>query len=384
MLLVFGTAKLLAECLERLGQPGIVGEILAGVLLGPSVLNWIAPNELLTALADLGVMFLLFRVGIEVKAAELLKANGTPAVVATAGVIAAMVSGWGVTALFGYPQMEAVFAGAAMASSSIGITASVLAAKGLLHLSSSRIVLAAVVIDDVLGLLLLAVVTSLARGRINLLEITLTSVLAAGFVVVVARWGGRVMGKLVPRLPQSMKVQEAEFSIALVLLFALSLLAVYAGVAAIIGAFLAGMALSESSAERTKDLSRGASELLVPFFLVGMGLHIDLLTFTNPALIGLLFALAAAAIVSKLVGCGLGAMHLGRKEAIRIGCGMVPRSEVGMVAAQLGLSLGIMSQAVYGVVVGMAVVTAVVAPALLNIAYRNEPPVAPREVFSIR
>ena len=382
MLLVFGAAKLLAEIFERLGQPGIAGEIVAGVVLGPSVLNWIAPSQPLTTLADLGVMFLLFRAGLEVRASAFLKTGGTAAIAGISGLIVALISGWGVAALFGYPQMEAVFAGTAVASTSIGISASVLAAKGLLHLQSSRIILAAAVIDDVFGLLVLAVAGSVARGSVNVLEIALTTFLAAGFVVAVAKWGSHAMGKLVPKLQRGMKAPEAEFSVALTLLFALSLLAVYAGIAAIIGAFLAGVALSETTGERVKDLSRGASELLVPFFLAGMGLHIDLLAFRDPAIVALLIALAAAAIVSKLVGCGLGAIHLGRKEAIRIGCGMVPRSEVGMVAAQLGLSLGVMSQPVYGVVVGVAVLTTMAAPTLLNLAYKNEPPVGPREVIA--
>ena len=133
------------------------------------------------------------------------------------------------------------------------------------------------------------------------------------------------------------------------------------------------MALSESSGERVKDLSRGASELLVPFFLAGMGLHVDLNAFKNPALISLLVAVVIAAIVSKLAGCGLAAIRLGAKDALRIGCGMVPRSEVGMVAAQLGLALGVMSQPVYSVVVGMAVATTIVTPAMLKYAYKDQP-----------
>ncbi len=384
ILLVFGTAKILAEIFERLGQPGIVGEIFAGVLLGPSVLHWVAPTELLSTLADFGVMFLLFRVGLDVKASSLLKVGGTATIVATAGVIVPMIFGWGIITMYGYPQIEAIFVGASMVATSVGITASVLSAKGLLHLQSSQIILAAAVIDDVLGLLVLAVVSSMAKGSINVLDIALTTLLAAGFVVVIAKWGTHVMGALVPRLQQSLRLQEAEFAVSLILLFSLSLLAIYAGVAAIVGAFLAGMALSESTPERVKDLASGASELLVPFFLVGIGLHVDLLAFKSPALIILLLVIVAAAVFSKFVGCGLGAFRLGKKEAVRIGFGMVPRGEVGMVVAQLGLTLGVISQPIYGVVVGMAVLTTIVAPALLNMAYKDEPRVAPHEVFSVR
>src|SRR5512140_3373861 len=152
MLVVFASAKLLHEGMERLGQPGIVGEILAGVLIGPYVLGWMHPNEVLRILADLGVMFLLFRVGLEVKSSELMKVGGTAAGVAAAGVVLPFVMGWGISALWGEPRIEAIFTGAAMVATSVGITAQVLAAKGLLQQLASQIILAAAVIDDVLGL----------------------------------------------------------------------------------------------------------------------------------------------------------------------------------------------------------------------------------------
>src|ERR1700704_6398393 len=194
MLIVFGSAKLLAEIFERLDQPGIVGEILAGVLIGPSVLNWIAPNLLLTSLADLGVMFLLFRVGLEVKSSELIRVGGTAFLVATIGVIVPFVCGWGIMRLWGYAQLESAFVGAAMVATSVGITATVLASQGLLHHQTSRIILAAAVVDDVLGLVVLAVVSSAARGQVNVLEIALTALLAIGFTIIVAKWGTSTIG----------------------------------------------------------------------------------------------------------------------------------------------------------------------------------------------
>src|SRR5712691_857790 len=133
MLIVFGSAKLLAELFERLNQPGIVGEILAGVLIGPSVLAWIAPDDFLKALSDLGVMFLMFRVGLECKPAELLKMGPMATLVATCGVIASLAMGWGILLAWGRPNIEAIFVAASMASTSVGITAQVLSSKGLLH-----------------------------------------------------------------------------------------------------------------------------------------------------------------------------------------------------------------------------------------------------------
>src|SRR4051794_15130865 len=140
MLIVFGSAKLFAEVLERLGQPGIVGEILAGAIIGPAVLGWIQPNEVLTALSELGVMFLLFRVGLEVKSSELMQVGGTAFLVAFFGVVVPLASGWMIMRAWGYPQVESVFVGAAMVATSVGITAQVLAARGLLHLQSAKIV----------------------------------------------------------------------------------------------------------------------------------------------------------------------------------------------------------------------------------------------------
>jgi Kef-type K+ transport system membrane component KefB len=385
MLLVFGSAKLLAEVFERLRQPAIVGEILAGVLIGPAVLDLIRPDELLTALADLGVMFLLFRVGLEVKSSELMKVGGTALAVAVLGVIVPFFLGWGILRLWGEPQIESIFTGAAMVATSVGITAQVLATKGLLQVRASKIILAAAVVDDVLGLLVLAVVSSLARGAINVAGLATTAGLAAGFTFIVAKWGTRTMEKVVPRMQERLRVGEAQFALAMVLLFALSLLAVYVGVAAIVGAFLAGMALAESVGPRVHDLAHGVTELLVPFFLAGIGMHLSLAAFSSPSTLALALAILVAAVLSKFVGCGLGALRLGRADAVRIGVGMVPRGEVGMVVAQIGLGMGVIAPHVYGVVVFMAVATTLVAPPLLNLAYRDllRRPLPEQEVFRL-
>src|SRR3990172_12904151 len=171
MLLIFGSAKLMAELCERIGVPGLVGEMLAGAVIGPGLLGWVAPNATLHALSDLGVMFLLFNVGLEVKASELLRVGRTAAVVAAAGVIVPFFAGWGILMAWGAPNVEAIFVGAAMVATSVGITASILAGRGLLNEIASKIILTAAVIDDVLGLIVLAAVSSIARGRFRVLGI---------------------------------------------------------------------------------------------------------------------------------------------------------------------------------------------------------------------
>ena len=371
MLLVFLAAKLLAEIFERLGQPALAGEILAGILIGPHVLGWLAPNESLRTLSDLGVMFLLFRVGLEVKASDLMKVGGTALVVATAGVILPFFAGWGICTLWGQPRIESIFTGAAMVATSVGITAHVLASRGLLELRASRIILAAAVVDDVLGLVVLAIVSGMAKGGVNYLDIALTAGLAIGFTIFVARFGTRTVRRILPRVHAALRIPEGEFALAMILLFALSLLAVFAGVAAIIGAFLAGMALSESAGSRLQALTNGVSELLVPFFLVGIGLHFDLSAFTGAGTLTLAALLLVAAVLSKFLGCGAGALAMGRTDAVRVGIGMIPRGEVGMVVAQIGLNLGVLPHSVYGTIVFLSVATTLIAPPLLKLAFRT-------------
>jgi Kef-type K+ transport system membrane component KefB len=375
MLVVFASAKLLAEIFERLGQPGIVGEILAGVLIGPYVLGWMAPNEFLSVLSDLGVMFLLFRVGLEVKSSELIRVGGTAMTVAIAGVVLPFVMGWGIAKLWGEPRVESVFIGAAMVATSVGITAQVLASRGLLQARAAQVILAAAVVDDVLGLIVLALVSGLARGSVRYLDVAISGVLAMAFTVFVAHFGTRTVGRVMPQVRARLSLAEGEFALAMTLLFGLSLLAVYAGVAAIVGAFLAGMALSETAGRRISDLTNGVAELLVPFFLAGIGLHLDLAAFRAPRTLVFAAIIVLAAIVSKFLACGLAALRMGRGDALRIGVGMVPRGEVGMVAAQIGLRMGVMDPGIYGVIVLMSVATTLVAPPLLKIAFRGERPV---------
>ena len=382
MLLVFAAAKLLAEIFERLGQPGIVGEILAGVLIGPQVLGWLAPSEFLRTLSDLGVMFLLFRVGLEVKASELMKVGGTALLVAVAGVVVPFFAGWGICALWGEPRLESIFTGAAMVATSVGITAQVLASHGLLDKRASRIILTAAVVDDVLGLIVLALVSGMARGAINYLGIGLTAVLALGFTFLVARFGTRTVRHVMPRMHARLRLAESAFALAMTLLFALSVLAVYAGVAAIVGAFLAGMALSETAEGRVTDLTNGVAELLVPFFLVGIGLHFDLSAFAGAGTLALAGVLLVAAVLSKFLACGAAALGMGRTDAIRVGVGMVPRGEVGMVVAQIGLNLGVIGHNTYGMIVFMSVVTTLIAPPLLKLAF-GSPTEMEREIVRL-
>jgi len=383
LLLVFGTAKILAELFEKIGQPGIVGQIVAGVILGPSVLNWVQPNEVLAVLSELGVMFLLFRVGLEVRASELFLVGKTALMVAVGGVVLPFFTGWLIMIVSGVNRIEAIFVGAAMVATSVGITAQFLGAKGLLQERASRTILAAAVIDDVLGLLVLAAVTNIAEARVNILGLVTTAVVACLFTLGIAKFGSSALKHVVPRIESKLSDREARFNLAIVFLFALSVLAVYIGIAAIVGAFLAGLAFSESVDRRVKDLTHGVTEVWVPFFLVGIGLQLRVSDFAHPWILLLSLAVTGAALITKLIGCGAGALGLGRKDALRVGIGMMPRGEVGMVVAQLGLTLGVVQKPVYSVIVAMAVATTLLAPPFLSLAFRGCTPKTAEEEFSL-
>ncbi|MBS1874206.1 MAG: cation:proton antiporter [Acidobacteria bacterium] len=371
MLIIFGSAKLLAELFERMRLPGVAGEILAGILIGPSVLGWISPSEFTTTMAELGVLFLLFKVGLEVDASELVKVGGTAAIVGTLGVIAPFVGGWGLFQLWGKGQTESIFLGTALTATSVGITAQVLASKGLLNRTASRIILGAAVIDDILALLLLGLVTSVAEGRLNWLELGLTALSAILFIAIVARWGGKTMGKLIPRLQAELRLGEAHFALAMILLFGLAAASTKVGVAAIIGAFLAGMALTEALPPRVHDLAHGVTELLVPFFLANIGLHFRVSIFADRQLLMLALLVVPVAMLTKVLGCGLGASRYGRTVAIRVGAGMIPRGEFCMVVAQTGLEMKAISPETYSLIVFMAITVAVLTPPLLKIVFRG-------------
>lgn len=374
MLVVFASAKLLSEIFERLGQPGIVGEILAGILIGPQVLGWMAPNQVLSMLSDLGVMFLLFRIGLEVRASELLRVGGTAVGVATAGVSLSFLAGWAVTTLWGAPRIESFFTAAAMVATSVGITAQVLASRRLLETRAAKIILAAAVVDDVLGLIVLSLVTGFARGRLNYLDVFLTIAIATAFTLFMATIGRRTVQRVLPHVQARVRLAEGEFALAMTLLFALSLLAVYAGVAAIVGAFLAGMALGETVDHRVHELANGVTELLVPFFLVGIGMRFDVTVFATKSTLLLAACIILAAMLAKFSACSLAAAPLGLTDSVRVGVGMIPHGEVGIVVAQIGLSMGVMAQNVYGIIVLMSVATTLFAPPLLKLAFRDVAP----------
>jgi Kef-type K+ transport system membrane component KefB len=374
LFIILAAAKFMAELFERLRQPAVAGEIMAGILIGPSLLNLAAPSEITSILAEIGVIFLLFNVGLETKPAAIFKVGKSAAMVAVLGVVLPFVSGWLLMKAWGSTTVESLFVGTALVATSVGITARVLSGLGLLDAPTARIILGAAVIDDILGLLVLAVVSSMAAGAVNYVEILTTAALALGFTIFVTVVAAPVVTRVAPRA-ERLRSGHGMFIVGLVLCLGLSVAAAYIGVAAIIGSFLAGMALAEA-AEGHPNMHRqinGVTEFLVPFFLVNIGMQLRLDVFRSPSVIALCVLVTLVAVATKLLGGGLGAINLGIKRAAQVGMGMVPRGEVGIIVAQIGLGLAVIGPELYGVVLFMAVATTLIAPPFLKILYASEP-----------
>ena len=371
IMLVF--AKLLAEIFERLRQPAVVGEILAGILIGPSVLGWVKPNEIITTLAEIGVIFLLFTVGLETKPQAILRVGGRAFIVAVLGVIVPFIAGYGIAFYWDGSKIEAMFVGAALVATSVGITARVLGNLGLLDAPTARIILGAAVIDDILGLLILSVVSSLSKGGVDYYELIKTAGLSVIFTVVIATIGAKFITQIAPKI-EKLRIGEPFYIAGLVLCLGLSYLATYIGVAAIIGAFLAGMALAEAT-ENNHDVHQktsGVMEFLVPFFLVNIGMSLDLQVFKEISTVWLAIIVTILAVLTKFIGCGLGSYGIGWRRSVQIGVGMVPRGEVGIVVAQIGLGLGAISPPFFAAVLFMAIATTLIAPPFIKMAFADE------------
>ncbi len=374
LFIMLAAAKFMAELFERLRQPAVAGEIMAGILIGPSLLNLAAPSEITSILAEIGVIFLLFNVGLETKPAAIFKVGKSASMVAVLGVVLPFVSGWLLMTAWGSTSVESLFVGTALVATSVGITARVLSAMGLLDAPTARIILGAAVIDDILGLLVLAVVSSMAAGAVNYVAILTTAALAIGFTVFMAFVAAPVVTRVAPSADR-LRSGHGMFILGLVLCLGLSVAAAFIGVAAIIGSFLAGMAMAEAS-EDHPNMHRqinGVTEFLVPFFLVNIGMQLRLDVFRSPSIVVLCVLVTLVAVATKLFGCGLGAINLGIKRAAQVGMGMVPRGEVGIIVAQIGLSLAVIGPELYGVVLFMAVATTLIAPPFLKILYASEP-----------
>lgn len=373
LFVMLAAAKIMAEIFERLKQPAVVGEILAGVVIGPSVFGWVAPSELITILAEIGVIFLLFTVGLETKPHTIFRVGRRALFVGVLGVVLPFVAGYFIAIAWGGSFPEAMFIGAAMVATSVGITARVLGSMSLLDTETARIVLGAAVIDDILGLIILSLVSAVSQGSVSYAGLAKTAGAAILFTAFVALIGSRIMNGLAP-IVERLKLSTPFFNLGLILCLGLSAASIYVGVAAIIGAFLAGMALAEATENNAKmhRLTSGITEFLVPFFLVNIGMQLDLAVFREMSVVLLAVIITVAAVITKFVGCSLGAWGMRRREMAQVGVGMIPRGEVGIVVAQIGLGLGVISGHFFASVLFMAVATTLIAPPLIKRLYSED------------
>ena len=269
--------------------------------------------------------------------------------------------------------VEAMFIGAALVATSVGITARVLGSMGLLDTQTARVILGAAVIDDILGLIILSLVSSVSQGSVSYVGLAKTAGAAILFTVFVALVGSKIITRLAPSI-KKLRLDKPFFNLGLILCLGLSVASIYVGVAAIIGAFLAGMALAEATEDNHKmhQLTSGATEFLVPFFLVNIGMQLNLDVFRDTSVIMLAVIMTLVAVVTKFVGCGIGAWGMSRREMAEIGMAMVPRGEVGIVVAQIGLGLGVIEQSFFGAVLFMAVATTLIAPPFIKILFAED------------
>jgi Kef-type K+ transport system membrane component KefB len=371
LLAIFAAAKLFGELAERIGQPAVLGEMVGGVVIGVSGLRLINPHDpLLHVLAELGVLLLLFLIGLETNIQRLLSVGGASSAVALAGVILPFAAGYGVGMWLGYPTAVSVFLGAALTATSVGITARVLSDLGHLKSDESQVILGAAVVDDILGLVLLSVVSAMAAGRnLTVIGVGKTFGIAFGFVFLAIVVGSVLAPRLIALITR-LRVAKALFFASIMFAFALAYLADVAGSAVIIGAFAAGLVLART--DRGREIEHevyDVAQFFIPIFFVSVGAAVDLKAL-NPFntgtrqffVLGLL--LTVVAIAGKLVA---GFAAFGRPlRKIVIGVGMIPRGEVGLIFAQLGLTAGLLSTGLYSSVAMMVMATTFVAPPLLR------------------
>jgi len=372
LFLIFVLAKLLGELFERMRLPAVLGEILAGVVFGPFALAWVQTDTTILSLAELGAIFLLFTVGLETHPKELIRVGQKALGVAVAGVLVPFGFGFAFMMLRYGQTQEAIFVAAAMVATSVGITARVLGDMKVLQTRASKIILGAAVFDDLLAMILLAVVSGLGSpGGVQWLHLGVLAAEAVAFALFMIFIAPRVVRRIQPRLEQ-MSVPDAPLIASLALCLGLSVAAEKIGIAAIIGAFFAGLAFAEYSPQwNLQPRVHAINEFLAPFFFFTMGSRLDLGAFTPEVLVSA-SVIALLAVISKVVGCGLPVLREGRAIALRVGVGMMPRGEVGLIVALVGLNLGVITQSSYAIVIFMTAITTVLAPPLLRVLFRRE------------
>ncbi len=364
LFVLFLGAKVGEEVARRLRQPAVVGELLGGFVVGAHGLALVAPGETAAVMAELGVVILLFAVGLEVRLDDLL-AVGRPAVLtAVAAMILPILAGIAIALAGGESPTTAAFVALALAATSIGVTSRVLADMGVLDRTFARIVLGAAVIDDILALVLIGLVSGVAAGDASastvLVSVAVIGLVGLGFAAARRARGLRREVFTWPLFADTPLVP------AFIVMFALALFSAAVGLAAIIGAFIAGLIVAETEArDELEHEIRPLGQIFTPFFFAVTGAQLDLSALADPTAIAFALALTVAGVLTKVLGGMIGARSIGRWGSIAVGSGMVPRGEVGIVVAGLGAAAGFLDGPAFSGILVAVVLTTIVAPYLL-------------------
>lgn len=353
-------------------QSVVIGEILVGLVVGPSLLGWISVSEFVEGIALLGAIVLLFVAGLEHRFVDIFR--GQYALIAAAGVAFPWAGGFLFAEYSGYPYVSALFIGTALTATSIAITVNVLRELGKMDTEAGRAILGAAVIDDVLGLLALAVTLQVAQGTVSPTEVVLLAGKAVMFIALGAYVGVKFLNAGLARLDESKLVgrhPEVLFLVAINIAFIYSAAAEFIGLSAIVGAFLAGVTLNTTRKMRGHSFKEGAEYLTTIFasvFFVSLGVLVDLRQ-VGPEVGVFILVLTLIAMLTKLVGCALPArlIRLSWRDSLLVGAGMAPRGEVALIVALIAISAGAVSQEVYTAVVVMSLLTTLVTPPIMKL-----------------
>jgi Kef-type K+ transport system membrane component KefB len=378
-------AKLFGELAERIGQPAVLGELIAGLLLGGSILS-IVPSqgpaaEIIHVLAELGVVLLLFEIGLETDLREMFRVGPASLAVASVGVLLPFVLGFVYWAYLPHAASggttdlttAAIFVGATLTATSVGITARVLSDLNQMNTQEARIIIGAAVIDDVLGLVILTVVSGLATGAsVTPIDILRILAIAVGFLVIAVLVGRFAAPRLFDVVVR-MRVRYVLLVFAVAFALALSAVAAVAGSALIIGAFAAGLILSGTNQFDTIEREvRPVASIFTPIFFVSVGASVNLRLLDPtregaPGVLGVAAVLTGLAILGKIAAGW--AAPWARFRRLVVGVGMVPRGEVGLIFADIGRRSGILNEAVFGAILLMVMATTFVAPPGLKLLF---------------
>jgi Kef-type K+ transport system membrane component KefB len=355
----------------RINQSAVVGIILAGIIVGPSALGLITYTDFVQTLAHLGAVVLLFTIGLEFNISDILKPRYF--VIAFSGIIIPALGGYFLASAFGYDFKASIFIGTALTATSIAITANVLREMGKLQTDVAKAIIGAAVIDDILALLALSVSEGIVTGGLSLLPLLVMIAKAIGFIVIGVVVGKLLLGRLILGLDKTKiagKYPESIFIFAIMIAFLYSMAANYVGLSAIVGSFLAGASFAGVKLTRGQIFKEGAEHLQIIFasvFFVSLGIIMDLHTITLNVL-WFVLALSAVAILTKTIGCGIPAklQHMNVRDSLTVGLGMVPRGEVAMIVALIGLGQNLINQSTYSAIILMSLLTTIIPPLILR------------------